>query len=52
MNRKRLSLISGITFACAALAASSRIFNHVNPWLGIMTFAIALFYIIYKLTKF
>lgn len=52
MNKKRLSLISGIMIACIALAASSRIFNHVSPWLGIMTFAIALFYIIHKLTKF
>lgn len=52
MNRKRLSLISRITVACIVLAVSSRIFNHVSPWFGIITFAVALFYIIYKLTKF
>lgn len=38
--------------AVVAFPVGSKVFNHVNPWLGIAIIVAALIYIIYKLIKF
>lgn len=40
-----------VLLAVVAFPVGSRVFNHVNPWLGIAIILAALIYFIYKLFK-
>ncbi|GFZ38986.1 hypothetical protein [Bacteroides nordii] len=47
MKKKHWTLL----IAVIAIPIGNRLFNHVNPWLGIAVILSAVIYLIYKLLK-